>query len=355
MAHGGHHGGGFHSGGHHSGGFHGGGFHGGGFGGGGFHSGSSFHSGGYHSYHGGSYDSDGRDVMVNLGVQLVIFAVGLLTVFYVNLDSIPGYDFNNTTLFVISGVLFFVALKANCNLSDISNFFSKETPYFSGSIYYSADGSRPYNATGSRTTWASNFNNEFAISFYNNETKDMNLKAVHETVRRTPLIVWASPAVWILITVVMAIINFGFYEAVIPYFENKVMTDEAFAFVDDFMFYLPVAIGFLSSLACLIFRRLQFKLLHECAKRIALDNKAAEDRQNTIGEIESVVARKWYYNECPNCGSLPPASLKSCPHCGTSLEVPANKEIDARVMHRNAAAVIRPNAKAPVKRRKDAS
>ena len=354
MASGGHHGGGFHSGGHHSGGgFHSSGYHSGGsfHSGGGFHSSGSSYSGGYH----GSYSSGGGDVWVNLGVQLGTLGFVLICFFYANLDEIPGYDALNTTMFLAAGVIFAIAVKANCNLSGISYFWGKECPYYTGCFYYAPDGSRPYNATGSKSTWASNFNNEFAISFYNNETKDMNLKAVHEAVRRTPVIVWWSPAVWVIFSIILVVVNFGFYEAVIPTFENMVMTDEAFGFIDNFIFYLPASLALLSSIACLVFRRLSFKILHECAKRIAQDNKAAEERRNTIGAIESVVSRKWYFNECPNCGAFPPTSLRSCPHCGTSLEVPANKEIDSRIMHRNAAAVIKPNSKAPVKRRKDAS
>ena len=255
-------------------------------------------------------------------------------------------------LFAAAGVVFYFSLRGNRDLTDLKHFHGKDTPYFSGNIYYMPDGSRPYYSVGSKTTWASKSDKSFAISFFDNETKSDNLDEVHKTVRRTPWIVWIHPAVFIVLAAIMPLMAFGFYEAVIPYFENMIMTDEAFMFVDYAVFYFPSGFALFCAVSCLVLRVIKINVLHECALRIAEDNKAAEDRRNTIGEIESVVGRRWYYNECPNCGALPPVALKSCPHCGSSLEVPTSKATDPRIMHRSPSAVVKTNSNAPVRKQK---
>ena len=346
MASGGHHGGGFHSGGHHSG---GGGFGGGGFGGG-FGGGHSHHSSGY-IYRGARDDDD-------FEVYLAVHGIGILICafiwFFFNIDNIPGFDYITTVIFIAATVIFVIALKQERDITYIgSNMRSKKKiPFYSGNIYYCPTGSRPKNSIGSRNTWASRDDKSFAISFFDRETQDNNIKEVHETVHRYPWIVWWSSKVWVVFAIICLVGSLLFYEAVIPTFENMIMTNEAFAFIDNFIFYLPSSLALLSSIACLVFHNIQNSILHECAMRIAQDNKAAEDRQNTIGAIESAMSRKWYYNECPNCGAVPSSSVKSCPHCGTSLEVQSLKGVDQRMIHRVSTTVYKMNSKAPIKRKR---
>ena len=111
------------------------------------------------------------------------------------------------------------------------------------------------------------------------------------------------------------------------------MTDQAFKFVDDLLFYFPVVLAFLCSVACLFFRLTRDKLMHECALRLAADNKAAELRRLAEKEIEEEMRKKYFYNECPNCGSKPPMSSQSCPVCGFSLEVFSIKDVDPGKIH----------------------
>ena len=295
---------------------------------------------------------DEEDFKIYLTVHGIIFAIAAFIWFMANIDNIPGFDYLTTIMFVFTTVIFIIALKQKRDFTDLKYFRSKKKiPYFSGNIYYS-DGIRPKFSIGSKTTWASLYTKEFAISFFDNDTKEQNIKEVHETVHRVPRIVWWSAKVWLISAFVCFFGSFIFYEAVIPNFENMVMTDEAFAFIDNFIFYLPASLALLCSVACLVLRIIQNNLLHECAKRLAKDNQAAEERRNTIGAIESVISKKWYYNVCPNCGSAPAATFKSCPYCGTSLEVTSVEGIDQRLMHRLPSTVYKMNSKAPVKRKK---
>ena len=66
-----------------------------------------------------------------------------------------------------------------------------------------------------------------------------NVKAVIKTVKRTPGIIWVSPAVWFVLSLICAISNIFFYELVIPFFERAYMTDAAFAFFDVMVLILP--------------------------------------------------------------------------------------------------------------------
>ena len=43
---------------------------------------------------------------------------------------------------------------------------------------------------------------------------------------------------------------------------------------------------------------------------------------------------KWYYNVCPNCGSAASPDIRSCKHCGTSLEVRSFESENPSAVHR---------------------
>ena len=112
------------------------------------------------------------------------------------------------------------------------------------------------------------------------------------------------------------------------------MTDEAFAFMDDFIFYLPSILTLLCAVTGLIMVKVKDKLLYKCAYRIVHDNIAAEERMKTESIIASKLSSKWYYNRCPNCGAEASKALRICTHCGASLEVKSFEDGISGAIHR---------------------
>ena len=91
-----------------------------------------------------------------------------------------------------------------------------------------------------KVSWAGKYDNRYRIAFFDRDFGAENVKKVRELMNRTPWIVWMNSYVWIVIGIISAISSFFFYEMVIPVFENMIMTDEAFAFIDDFVFYFQI-------------------------------------------------------------------------------------------------------------------
>lgn len=355
MASGGFHGGGFHSGGHHSG---GGGFHssGGGFhssGGGGFHSsGGGFHSsggGGFHSssggrFSGGGYFSDGDNYendgyvfqnMFTMFAMAIIAAVAVIGFLFslIRTNSIPGLNFINLGIFCASLVIYFMALKETGRTSDIYYFDYVDLNRVGGRVY-KVKGYRPADAIGDKRTWASKNGSQYSISFFDREFGVENANKVYEAKQRTPKIVWMKTKVWGILMLISFIVNFFFYEAVIDVFENMIMTDIAFFFIDEFVFYFMSVLTLLFSIAALLCIRARDKILHECALRIVEDNMAFEERNKTEQFINSQLSKKWYYNNCPNCAAEANKSLTYCLSCGTSLEVPSFADEASGSVHR---------------------
>lgn len=354
MASGGFHGGGFHSGGHHSG---GGGFHssGGGFhsSGGGFHSsGGGFHSsggGGFHSssggrYSGGGFFSDGDNYendgyvfqnMFTMFVMAVIVAVAVIGFLFslIASNSIPGLNFINLGIFCASLVIYFMALKETGRTSDIYCFDYIDLNKVGGRVY-KVKGYRPADAIGDKRTWASKNGSQYSISFFDREFGVENANKVYEAKQRTPKIVWMKTKVWGILMLISFIVNFFFYEAVIDVFENMIMTDIAFFFIDEFVFYFMSVLTLLFSIAALVCINARDKILHECALRIVEDNMAFEERNKTEQFINSQLSKKWYYNNCPNCGAVANKTLTYCLNCGTSLEVPSFLDTEPYSVHR---------------------
>ena len=323
MARGGFHGGGFHSGGHH-GGFGGGGFHGGGFHGGGFH-------GGYHGgYYGGGNGSD-EDNSYRFAASIVIASICLIG-FIIENDfegNLPGLDYINLIIFFISLCFFIYMIKENIRTSVLSNI--RKGYGSSGSVF---KGESPNFRVGNYQTWYDTTSSQYCISFYEKYFGDSNADKVKETMDRTPKIVWVNNYVWPIFGGIFFICTFFFYELVIPVFENSVMTDEAFAFMDDFIFYLPSILTLLCAVTGFIMVKVKDKLLYKCAYRIVHDNIAAEERMKTESMIASKLSSKWYYNRCPNCGAEASNALRICTHCGASLEVKSFEDGISGAIHR---------------------
>ncbi|MBR3143576.1 MAG: hypothetical protein IKF09_10570 [Clostridiales bacterium] len=318
MGHGSHHGGSFHSGGHHSsGGFGGGGFSGGGgsFGGGGFSSGGGggFGGGGGYSGGGGGYHST--------IIELVIGAIVLVFLFLkaVAEHAIPGLDLINLGMFSLSIFFYYHGIKEYDRTSVLKEFKRNYVPSPGGRVWkgrYSSFGCK-----GNKTTWADKYTHDYGISFFDREFGEANVKKVKETYDRTPRIVWVSSITWLIIGIISFISTFFFYESIIPFFERLIMSDEAFTFIDHFIFYLPATVTLLCSIASFAFVKVKDDILYKCAVRAVEDNMAVSEQQKTEEFIDSELSKKWYYNQCPNCGASASHALKICTHCGSSLEV----------------------------------
>lgn len=351
MATGSFHGGGFHSGGHHSGGggFHGGGFSGGshgGFGGGGFHSsgGGGFHGGGHYSS-GGSYfngDSEYYDnnryvfqtmfYMFVLAIGAAVVVLGFLGMLIIQGD-IPGLNFINLGIFCASLVIYFLALKETGRTSDIYAFDYIDLNRVGGRVW-KAKGYRPDDAKGDKRTWASKKTCQYSISFFDREFGVDNANKVYEAKQRSPKIIWMKTKVWGTLMLISFIVNFFFYEAVIDFFENMIMTDIAFFFIDEFVFYFMSVLSLLFSIAALVCINARDKILHEVALRIVEENLAFEERNKTEQFINSQLSKKWFYNTCRNCGAETSQALSYCLSCGSSLEVPSFADTTPGSVHR---------------------
>ena len=339
MARGGFHGGGFHSGGHHGGGGFrssgGGGFRssGGGFrsSGSGFHM-SSSHSSGYRSsshYSGGGYGGYGLEdegdffgIFRTMGIISVLI-VGFFTLFIIRSVAegmVPGYNLLNLGIFFASFVILIVSLIKYDQTSDLETIRYANPERFVGKIW-NLSKNTPATRNGTKFCWVSKDDKQFYISFYDREYGPENIKKVVETMNRTPKILWIRQPklVWALIGCV--VVNFFFYELVIPVFENMIMTDIAFMIIDEVVFYFMSVNALLIAVGSLIITKFKVKILYECAVRIVADNGAAEKRLVTESFINSKLGEKWYYNSCPNCGAVASKALRTCLTCGSSLEV----------------------------------
>ncbi|MCR5384431.1 MAG: zinc ribbon domain-containing protein [Saccharofermentans sp.] len=317
MARGGHHGGGGHVGGHHGGGFHGG-FSGGGSYGGGSHGGGNY-----------SDEFSFADFILNWGLVIILLIVyGIIKIAQ---GAVSGLDLINLGIFCLSGLFFYLALKEYKRTAALNGFKRLFRPVYSGKIW---KGRKPYDRNGDRYTWVGKYEKNYYVSFTDNEFGPENARKVNETMTMTPRIIWMNSFVWLVIGVISFFNTFWFYEMVIPYFEQATMTDEAFAFMDDFIFYLPSFVTLLCSMSCYVFMLIKDNLLYKCAVRIVADNKAEEERLRTQEYIASQLSKKWYYNVCPNCGSEASNDVISCTHCGTSLEVRSFESENPSAVHR---------------------
>ncbi len=318
--------GGFHGGSSHSGGFHssgGGGFHssGGGFrssgGGGGFHSSGSYHSYGGrtgNNYTSGSDDGDG--CFTTMAILVCFFVGGGLYFIGAIINSeVPGLNLPSLVMFAVAGFLFIPSFQQSARTSELSDVLhyglSKSYIY---SETYSGD------RIGDKDTWAGRSNQSYRISFFGPHG-DNNIKEVRATMKRTPRIVWIRPGTWLVITIVIFLVNFFFYEMVIPIFENMIMSDAAFTFFDYFVFYLPKVLALQCPILSFIFVKVRDKYIYECALRLANEIASEEKRSVTESEIAKELSKKWYHTICPNCGARASAAIKTCTSCGSSLEV----------------------------------
>ena len=318
MARGGHHGGGFHGGGHHSGGFHGGGF-GGSYGGGGYHGGGS----------------GGGGVGLNpLSVIEICILILLYFVIEVAAGEVPGMNLINLGMYAACILFYSLGLKEYSRTASLYKLNRRYIHDENIQVWNAENKNYGPAAVSDKVTWAGKYDTRYRIAFYDRDFGEENVQKVREMMNRTPKIVWMNSYVWLVIGIITTICNFFFYEMVIPVFENMIMTDEAFAFIDEFVFYFPAGITLLCAISCFAMMKVKDSLLHKCAMRIVEDNNAAYEKMKAENFIVSALSSKWYYNSCPNCGADARNDMRFCNHCGTSLEVKDMKKEQVSSVHR---------------------
>ena len=301
--------GGFHDSGSHSGSFHS-------SGGGSSFSGGSSGGGGGGSY--GSYDGDPGDAVV-LFAYLAAAVIGGIITFLMKVahNEIPGLNLINLAMFLVSSG-FLIKSISEYHRTKALAFFKEYGP--GKNLTYIWKGDSVSKIETDSKSWYG-YNKCYFIAFYDLDFGDENAKKAYETMKSTPKIIWVSPFVWLVLSIVCLISTFFFYESVIPYFEHAIMTDFAFAFVDHLVFYFPAILCLLFAVGSFVLTKVKDNFLYECAVRVVKDNKAAAEKLEKENAISAKLSNKWYYNICPNCGAYPSQVLKHCDHCGASLEV----------------------------------
>ena len=302
--------GGFHDSGSHSGSFHSSG------GGSSFSGGFSGGGGGGGSY--GSYDGDPGDGVV-LFAYLAAAVIGGIITFLMKVahNEIPGLNLINLAMFLVSSG-FLIKSISEYHRTKALAFFKEYGP--GKNLTYIWKGDSVSKIETDSKSWYG-YNKCYFIAFYDLDFGDENAKKAYETMTSTPKIVWVSPFVWLVLSIVCLISTFFFYESVIPFFEHAIMTDFAFAFVDHLVFYFPAILCLLFAVGSFVLTKVKDNFLYECAVRVVKDNKAAAEKLEKENAISAKLSNKWYYNICPNCGAYPSQVLKHCDHCGASLEV----------------------------------
>lgn len=302
--------GGFHDSGSHSGSFHSSG------GGSSFGGGSSGGGGGGGSY--GSYDGDPGDAVV-LFAYLAAAVIGGIITFLMKVahNEIPGLNLINLVMFLVSSG-FLIKSISEYHRTKALAFFKEYGP--GKNLTYVWKGDSVSKIETDSKSWYG-YNKCYFIAFYDHDFGDENAEKAYETMTSTPKIIWVSPFVWLVLSIVCLISTFFFYEAVIPVFERAIMTDFAFAFFDHLVFYFPAILCLLFAVGSFVLYKIKDNLLYECAVRVVKDNKAAAEKLEKENAISAKLSNKWYYNICPNCGAYPSQVLKHCDHCGASLEV----------------------------------
>ena len=307
-----------------------------------FHDGST-HSGSFHSsgsfgsfggdssgggYDGGSFGGAVSGLSTTYVFMYILFCgVGVAEVF---LSVLSVYHIIVLIIFVIAFVMFIPGFGEKNRFAAIGKIKKKDIESFQGSVWSTAYSEK---RVGDDYTWYGQLDKNYSISFFDKVFGNDNVKAVRETVKRSPGIIWVKTTTWLAWAIVCAVCNLFFYSLVIPFFEKAYMSDAAFAFVDILTFFLPSVLALICSIFSWVFVKAKDKLLYECAVRVVNDNRAKEQKLRTERNIERKLSKKWYFNDCPNCGAIASPSVKHCAHCGTSLEVRSLEGVSSSDIH----------------------
>ncbi|MCQ2467995.1 MAG: hypothetical protein MJ166_10805 [Clostridia bacterium] len=326
MARGGHHGGSFHSGGHHGGGFRGGGsFHGGG--------GRSYHRSSGTHYHGSSsYDDDEDDDIVGRLLPLAFVCLIVIVRAFAFIGELGCFDIWNTIMIIAALIIFFVVAKSNGKYSAVNNLRYKELPTFCDTIYKHPNTFfNKINEVADGSSWYDD--HYFHIEFYSRHFKEDNIKNVSAEIRKWPIVLKIKQSFWPIFAMIWFCVNFFFYEATIGTFEHRIMSDAAFNFIDNLLYYLPAIMILLSSIAMLVIQIIRGRLLRQICIKIVDENRTKKIVEDTNEEIYGIQKSTWYHNECPNCSALASEKDTRCHSCGTSLKILNYDQVSALNRH----------------------
>lgn len=267
-------------------------------------------------------------------IFIVLFPAISIIAFFVALDllhqAFTGYNIITTIIFFIAFLMFIPSSRERKRFSALRSL--KKSDSFSGSVWrireYSDD------RVGNDTTWYGKKEKDYCIAFYDKEFGSKNAAAVRETMGRTSRIIWVSTETWMIFAGICVVINIFLYELVVPLLMRSYMAIKARDFFVVLIFILPSVLALIFAVLNFVYVRIRDKLLYECAVRAVNDNKAEEQKRRFERNIDRNLSKKWYYNNCPNCGAEASYSLKSCSHCGTSLEVKSFEGGAAGAIHR---------------------
>lgn len=140
------------------------------------------------------------------------------------------------------------------------------------------------------------------------------------------------PTVWI--QCILAFLP-CFYDITIVPFENMVMSDEAFEFVDFALYYLPFILILVIAFFAWWQRRKVITTARKYVHQIIDQNIMENQSLRTQAEIQAIQSSIWYYNTCPNCATEATPNGKVCAACGSSLQIDAQLQdiVDASQKH----------------------
>lgn len=332
MARGGHHGGGSHRGGHHGGGFHGGGHR--------SFSGRSRHTSSGGHYSSGSYSGGDSDdglfwvLMVRFGPLAMFFIL-------IGIAYLSCFNVLNVIIMIGSLILFIVASKKNGTTSSIETL--KRSPSVVGVGMYDDVFVRGDYGISDGVSWYTDAH--FCLSYEERNSRQRNIELSHEEVKKWPFIYTIPNKVWVIGAVIWFIVNFFFYEVVIPYAERARMSDAAFAFIDELVFYLPSIMILLSATTYFVLGRVRLKMAKAVCIKVVDTNITDNHVKITQEEIDKLYELIWFYDICPNCGSEALGKDTRCKFCGTSLKVVDDKKIDKEKCHQVKVELTQPVAK----------
>lgn len=314
MSRGGHHGGSFHSGGHHGG--------GGGFSGGGHYSGRHYGGGGYS----GGFNAN-RFLIDIIIIALALLYLGLYCLYMAFQSS---FDAINVPIMILSIALFVVASFTKGKVSAVQDLKRSPTPHSCANAMYDKVYSRGGYGTKDGVSWYTN--DKFCLIFDERYSRKENLRMAHEEIKKWPFILKINDVVWPICAVIWFIANLFFYEKVIPFAENAIMSDQAFAFIDDLVYYLPAIMMLLNAVAALVIGIVRLKFARKVCIYVVNTNISNQVIAETGEEIEVIIEQLWYHDTCPNCSGDALSHDTRCKNCGSSLKIlnPASVPVDKR-------------------------
>lgn len=310
----------------------------------GTHHGGSTHTGGFHSS-GGSRSSGGSNSSGHAssgggsGEQLDAFGFEMIRLFvlgfgFMGITIAKQSSFSEIVRAILFGVAIILVVKAFLMPGDISEFeslLSKDAIQKSFDPIYSRY--THSNTSDTKTDGSSWYTeNDYFISFFRYNVRSSNIEIARKFIMNLPFVLRIRRIVWVISVLFWIGSSLFFYDMVIPYFENSIMSDIAFKFIDFLVFFLPAILAILSGVAMLVIERLRRKMMYKCCVEIVNQNQSAKIIISEEEEIKEILKQKWYYNECKNCGAVDTKS-SYCKTCGSSLNIMIPDNIPLNMRH----------------------